>query len=253
MSDTLLSLPENYNRVDTTYFDSRQIKSVSYFRDPYIVKRVAFSSAGILHGVWKFDEYGKQIWGMTWYENGQIEQLVYSTNGHWIKGTSWYQDGTISSETYSGGGDTIYMKTYYSNGKIKEVRQEISDRPIHAITYCENGQVISENFWGTKNPYKQFYCNGKLRVVATKNSDGFFYGKYSMQDENGVIRIKGNYSDTINFSHQISGSDGGLGQKKGIWQYYNEKGKLEKQETYENGILIETRLYKKKRCISVTK
>lgn len=109
----------------------------------------------------------------------------------------------------------IYF-AYYKSGNVKEVSNYFNDRKIDdEYNYYENGQMLS-------------------------------WGKYISLLADTSIVLK---CDTIYKVDEIFGEKIALvtcntiSKKVGKWQYWNEKGKLIKEEYYKDGELIQVKNY----------
>ena len=142
--------------------------------------------------------------------------------------------------------DTIY----WSNEKIKEIRTYSSVDKYVVLAFHSNGQFHYKGnveLWSTleyrPNIEEAYDINGKLTI---ENGNGIFYTYYSdlkpyskshfhnfqlTSDyeeyfQNGKLKVKGNYG----------GSNGQYpNYKQGVWQFYNESGKLREERKYVNG------------------
>ena len=178
-----------------------------------------------------------------WYRNGQMkEQVTELTGGDEPKhtGMGWYANGQLQMK-WTCPNDTCVDEYYYPDGKLKMVEKS-SPYLCYKAEYCENGQLM----YTPVNPNAtekihviNYYCNGKNKLdfycVA-----GAFTGPYMAWNEQGTLIVKGQFDDdpqkidTILHSHWVE-----LG-KTGTWQYFDDNGKLTKEEMYKEGELVKT-------------
>jgi antitoxin component YwqK of YwqJK toxin-antitoxin module len=129
---------------------------------------------------------------------------------------------------------------YYINGKIE--KQEISKFetiesdtiPVfyYAKYFCENGQKTSADICLSCNQVQDYvlhYCNGNIKL-KTQWCRSSLVGKFMKFYENGKLHYEGqleecNPTKDIGNAHSI---------KVGEWKYYDEKGKLIKEELGNN-------------------
>lgn len=246
--DSLLREPLSFSEIDTIEYDSITKRSqVIYIQGDVVIKGITYTGNGSLKEIFFYDEQGVLLRFYSWYENKNPYMQYKLFRGNIYSGYTWYDDGKLWAETIPIN-DSIKTISYYRTGEIREIRFDKNGQPLHATTYCENGSVISERYWGKQYEYWEYYCDGKKRAHGITNASGFFCGKYIKWDEKGNVLIKGQFADSLISTYTMSGVDGGLGQKIGTWQFFNEKGKLIKEEVYMEGRLQEIRIYKGRKC-----
>jgi antitoxin component YwqK of YwqJK toxin-antitoxin module len=202
----------------------------------------------------------------TFYDNHQPECHFQFKNGK-RDGISkkWYKSGKIMFDNPMKDGKEIGIHiTFYENGLPDYIKDE--EHGI-SIGFHESGKVssISQDIedsvkCGGKDGYeeKTFYKDGQLRTkgvyncgkqmytiyandsipIAESNFIGmplFKVGKYKEYYNNGTPKLDGQYVDAQNARASNI--------KTGVWKYWDEKGKLMKEEYYENNKLIKTEEY----------
>lgn len=116
--------------------------------------------------------------------------------------------------------DSTYQKHYmrrdfvtayfYTNKKDSTLCQVMRDS-------AENvRQVIIEKN-GIRTFYSQFYTNGQALFIVELNNDGQLEGKARNFYPDGKLKSQGNYYN---------------GLYSGVWEYYDEQGKLVSKEEY---------------------
>jgi antitoxin component YwqK of YwqJK toxin-antitoxin module len=139
--------------------------------------------------------------------------------------TKWSQ---LAYESYSKG-DTCTVVHYWRNGKLKRktLHIKIEGSPVwwYEEIYCSNGALLfkgpSPNQPGV-NLMINYYCNGNKRNEFYHNGSGA-EGKMTWWHENGQIQSECFFENN---------------EPTGTWKYYDERGKLERTERYEKGVLI---------------
>jgi len=152
------------------------------------------------------------------YLNGKKEGTwdTYGSEGN-KKQTEIYKDGGLEKKiTYYTNGN-IDAERNYKNGKENGiVRQYTLDGTLKAEKNYINGKQVGKQM--------QYYTSNVADYIETSNysvegkKDGEFIQVYANSKN---IKTKGQYVN---------------GQKDGKWVYNNEKGKLLKEELYENGV-----------------
>ena len=212
---------------DTMYIDSKMSEdSVGYF---------SFKSRKNLKGHW-----------IVYYDEQKQHKAMEATfkKGKLIgTETQWYEDGKLLSERKCEN-DTCTTDYYHRNGVLMQRDIEAVDavkrthNMFYSATYCDNGQIKFSPPLNPDSPDAQFitvyYCSGSRKIEFTLllvEKEHLRIGHYTEWYESGGVKIMGYYDD----AH--------AGNKAGTWNYYNQEGKLIKQELYENGKLMETQEY----------
>lgn len=121
-------------------------------------------------------------------------------------------------------------KNHESYGEPR--RFYIDKQEVDSLTYRRIKSMINSAFKFLDSSswhYCRFYYeNGNMVQEGVSGNELFFIGKIKSYHQNGIIAEEGSYSD--NFCYR--------NKKVGLWKYYNEQGKLIKEEMYnDKGIL----------------
>jgi len=202
---------KNYNTGNYSifiYLDARFLKIINdstttrYLNELFEMKRDSNSSEYYTNG--KF---------FSFYPNHKYEEVcLYIIGQRTGRKTRYYQTGTISS--------LCFYKNDTLNGKWK--------------TFYEDGDIWFKGKYknnGKKGMWKEFYSNGNIKSK----------GRYCMDikpinvNEDNVILLKWKFPE-IDF--RALGEGYTLDFKSGKWKYFDETGKIVKEEYYEKGKLI---------------
>jgi antitoxin component YwqK of YwqJK toxin-antitoxin module len=222
-----------------------------------------------------YDESGELV-AETTYKNGKAEGKSFAHynrgNGDAYRKTEYYKNGLLDgeyTEIYDNG--TVKTKGKYLNGKkegvwetnkedgAKKPTEEYKDgEVIKRITYFTDGKVEME---------RNFDSNGKQHGVEKKYDweDGslktelnYVHGKQVGKQIRYMNSNAGNYIETSN-NNEAGQKDGEYAEifvkeknvkakgqyvkdkKNGKWTYGYENGFIYKEETYDNGKLIDTK------------
>lgn len=117
---------------------------------------------------------------------------------------------------------------FYPNGKPKEIGQKIDDLdegtwkfyndsgiPIKEVNY-KNGYKIGD--------YKEFHSNGKIVVLGRYIQVSGTLDMVTVDVNGDEVKTKEHYDN--------------VPKKDGIWEYYDENGKLIETKTYKEDVLI---------------
>ncbi|SKC07484.1 Antitoxin component YwqK of the YwqJK toxin-antitoxin module [Soonwooa buanensis] len=200
-----------------------------------------------------------------YYSNGKLEESgQFDANekavGEW---KYYYEEGNIERiETYDG--DKVFAQSFWKNGKKHQISTSQNGYFLGtSLSYYENGQpwsiknFVNGSFDGMQ---KSFYSNGKLEYIGFYKK-GMRVGKWEYFHENGKRSIVATYDNDKNLSTDWYRDDGTPWKKEkndystdgkltvyfeeyhlngklertgsffegvevGIWEYYDEKGKL---------------------------
>lgn len=115
--------------------------------------------------------------------------------------------------------------------------------------YLANGQVISkeksdfykESWKKSQNcqPCEVYTYNAKdeLKHVVIQY-EGCLLGPFKEYYPDGKIKAEGNFKSNSSNDYSNLRLRGLCSVREGLWNYYNESGKLQTIETYENGSLV---------------
>jgi antitoxin component YwqK of YwqJK toxin-antitoxin module len=179
----------------------------------------------------------------SWYNDGKIKSYNdFGNNPECYNRMSWYRNRQLESQSTCTG-DTGIAVYYYSNGQLKgkyiSYRDTARGNSItghYAVEYYENGQLKYDpiDMNGPRTPLmKNYYKSGKVKWESAYQI-GEPVGPYREWYETGQLKLSG--------QHKIPPDDKGYfhAVRIGTWSYYNESGKLIKEEFYEDGKLVKT-------------
>lgn len=193
------------------------------------------------------------------YSDGEYdgEQIDYHRNGNKKVVTNYkngirngyvqefYFNGTVSNEGwYVDGNKQQQWLEYYPDGSIAEDFYFLDDNAVDsAYTYAVDGTIAYRNRYvegllvnniprsstikydtacDTYNgKFERLYPDGKIHSKFAYVNDRLS-GSYQAFDENGVAGTRGTYHD---------------GTRVGVWNYYNEAGRLDQTSRYVNGLV----------------
>ena len=188
-----------------------------------------------------------------------LSLLVFSCNkGKVINGveTLYYNDNSIKEvRTYIDGEIEDY-KIFYKDGSLQQESIVIDSLKSKTIFYYENGNIKMEIYTKRSDisiPRKESkvgnyilnYENGNIYLEGYK--EGSNYRQINSWNKDGkqtLINGNGFYSRYYDNSESLEG-EGPVkdGKLDGVWIYYNKNGSLQREETYKDGELIETKEY----------
>ena len=205
----------------------------------------------------------------TWDKNGQV--VVENGFGEY---KSYYEDGTLQTSGIIKDSIKIDVwKNYHSNGKI--IEEGVYEKDIYKVmnTWSTDGEpriIDGEGdyisfYEGTTSIIEKGLINNGLREGIWKayypNSDmirqesnyiqGQMHGKLVVYYENGNIYTEGNYENELKEGEWTWNYDSGYiqcsvnyvnDQKEGVQQFWSESGSKNKEEIYENGVLISEKI-----------
>ena len=176
------------------------------------------------------------------YPSGKQSSRGYFKNnkpiGYW---TNWFESGQISSygKWNSNGLDSTWL-FYSEKGEIKRSITYANNLKNGQYLVYDSIQIIEFNGFyindTLQGPYKRFKA-GKLVEEGNydKGEINNFLKEYD-QNTGNLITIKSITDGKISDEQRINRSING--KKEGIWQTFDNNGKLLSQEIYENGQLI---------------
>ena len=161
--------------------------------------------------------------------------------------------------------EEIEEKEYYENGNLKyEGLTRLGLRVKEWKFYYENGklQFIGDYKYGEQDGlWKIYYENGNIKNIANYDygklvglvrnyeEDGKFSSTTYYEEGSDLTKWQFFYKDGKSIEKEGTAYDMGEEAEKrwiidGEWKYYNETGKLQKIETYENGEIIKVEKFK---------
>ena len=173
------------------------------FRDDIPVGEMKrYSENGMLEAILDYDEDGKSVRAVLFYEDGtRAAEGLYTDmqkDSVW-RYYSYYDSRLAAEETYRQGKLNGPLHTYYNNGIVSEVMEWVEGE--------RNG------IW------EQYFENGRPRLRA-HYKDGMLEGEYIVYYENGNPSVAGFYSTD---------------QRHGQWTFYGEDGSATAELHYEHG------------------
>ncbi len=185
-----------------------------------------------------------------WYKEGQLgEKYAYPVEPDGIdEDTVWYPDGVIKKLAVNKD-NTRQLIMYYHSKKVRQIDVSLLNKKevypfnydwVYTEAWCENGQLIGRDSMKSVRPFllTSYYCNGNKRLEGIIHY-GHCYGILKMWYENGQLKSLEQYEDTITSNGHLNRA----GIKTGKWSYFDEKGKLIKEEVYKDDVLIEKKKY----------
>lgn len=243
---------ENFTGVDTAYgiinidsvigiYKEEKILITLNYNNGKKIKAIGYYDNGQKYRETNFNGTDRDGFDIIWYKNGQKEALMYLRNGKFIiPYLSWYENGNLKKyQDYNFNGTQGAMKEWYISEKLKKevTFLDSSDKGNITIRYYENGQVLSKAMYNKgKTLYTAYFENGQ------KWHEGYIYNLEILQlgiwkewHENGQLKVEYSFKeDEPNI-------------KDGIWSWWDEQGNLIRQEKYNNGKLIDQKVFVKKR------
>ena len=227
--DTLYYQKSNLIReIKTKYKDSTVF--VKFHENGHKSREYSENNEGLFIGVFQ-----------NWYPNGSVQSYAkYTKKGKKTGATySFYKNGLIEKRCFYNKGEGIC--SYFNHkGILTSKIFEKTDGSFIIEAYCKNGTLITTRF-STNEPYNfvNYYCNGNKYFKGRIYENGYYIGLFEKWYKNGNLQEKGEYLDWSKIEDKKYKSI-----KIGTWKYYNKKGRLEKEEIYNNdGKLIKTKEY----------
>ena len=183
------------------------------------------------------------------------DSIRYTKDGYNVQG--WQEDFYVSGKTLHKGfyvdGFIKIFKNYYENGQIERSFVSTDPRRSKMDIYYEDGKVRSNIAYFDGNPQNQydFFRNGSPEYIEENDKNIEFLFKRNSFFENGSPEsifelvdkktkkyIKKEFYENGRVKEEgsmIFRKDLGDYQKDGVWNYYDDKGKLLKTENYYKG------------------
>ena len=141
--------------------------------------------------------------------------------------------------------DSCVSYGYYQNGEVASKSIYLPDSSKRSMIwhydakYYENGQVKWTPFDpnGSRQTVINYYPSGSKHVQHDLWRMQRV-GPYIEYYENGIVKVNGCYTDGEFIGYDVRGN-----KKTGKWSFYDESGKLIKEEWYENNVLLKTQNY----------
>lgn len=160
--------------------------------------------------------------------------------------TIWYRNGDIKSvRNISLTKDTLSNINYYKNRRVKNKNinvWEVNEKGWVLVidsSFYDNGQIKQTPVdWKSFKKQKiVFYFQTGIKKYEMQWINGTLVDEYKEYFESGKIKIIGNYLNPMDIDPStIPSSRHSI--EHGIWKYFNEEGKLIKEEQFENGKIL---------------
>jgi hypothetical protein len=233
------NIRKNYYDGDTSYYWKKYHGNI----ECYMYYDSIFKQKASYH---RYGPYNNDA-DSAWFRNGKVKAWGGRSNNCMVCWTTrkWYANGQLKFQEDCPN-DTCTSVHYYPSGKISGINkhwQDTGDFPNspgwhYKVEYYENGQrqydPINPRLKG-EQPVIEYYESGSKKSKYAIYSYINILGPYSEWHENGQIKITGQYAAV---GRKVSGIS--LTDRDGTWSYYNESGKLIKEEFYEEGKLVKT-------------
>ncbi len=231
------------------YYDIESDSTISLNRNvPHIGKIIVYYDSAHLSKAYEIEYKSTWIYSSSqWFSNGQLHavQNRFGTVLSEYEGKEWYADGKMKMvRTYYP--DSCVTEFYYHSGKLKrkdlDLPSPYRSELVWAYTaeYYENGRVkFTPTFIMTDGMEIINYYESGGKQLRKNWCGGMVYGKWEEWYENGTIKTEGQYAerDPEKKRQYV------ISKKVGTWKYYNEEGKLVKEEFYKDGSLVNTISY----------
>lgn len=189
-----------------------------------------------------FTKYGQRtgVWRV-WYASGQLrEEYDYgnSKNLNFPIGKTYFASGQLRTNRVQYA-DSLVDNTYFPSGKLS--RRQLYDKDGNCVLmqeWCETGRLLMGYNPTSLQPVpaNRIFCNGKPHITGTRYRFGYV-GAYTEYYANGKVAVSGNFTELP------PGVSVYMPTKTGTWKYYNEAGKLVKEEVYAPGKPVKTTKY----------
>lgn len=210
---------ESYLSRVIQYDMGKKLHDISYWQSGQVSMEYLFDKDGKTHGPFiSYNPNGSvSIKGNYLHGNGTGKWHYYNYDGITTKEII-YQDSLVRTTTYHTNGKTHIAKT--TCNRIFEG---------HYLNQNEKGDTISYKFYKdgieyghqTGHVFTGYWSPSATSYYYT-NEKGIIQGAYIQRfSDTGVLRVKGQYNDQ--------------GIRDGVWEYYQEDGRMYRRETIENG------------------
>ena len=186
----------------------------------------------------------KEVEDKAYYENGNLKYKGLLCNGKRIKEWKYYyENGNLKYKGLLCNGKRIKeWKYYYENGNLNFIGSydEYGEQTGVWKTYYENGII--------KN-IANYDFGGLVGLVKNFDEEGNYTSSTFYKEGSDLTKWQFFYKDGKSIEKEGTAYDMGEEAEKrwiidGEWKYYNETGKLQKIETYENGEIIKVEKFK---------
>lgn len=174
--------------------------------------------------------YACQNWVEDVYTTGEPLHKGFYIDGQLKNYKNFYPNGTLEREYKSIDNYKSTAKLYYSSGKLKSDIKYSEGIPECWTDYNENGVITYSELSDKTVSYivhkKFFYDNGtphRVMEISDKKTRLYTYFEYY---PDGKVKVEGQKIYNEGFFDYVN---------HGKWKYYDESGKVIKQEEYKNG------------------
>jgi len=210
-----------------------------YYKYGKLIRESEYDMNGILRGIWNWN-------------NGKLHgvSFTFDSNQRLTSMTNWDNWNLIHSIDIDSLGNLVHFhindsltqkswgREYYGNGTLKAEESALWENGHHKdIRYYENGQVMIETI-----------SNAGCQKGMAYYEDGTLMEEYYFIDLTFLLvgRLAIYYPDG-KLNHEAFYQDGvtrdEAGIRTGTWSWWDENGKLIKQEVYKNNSLIDEKIF----------
>ncbi len=241
LNDTLFT-GKNYQNckcIDTNSLKNDSCYYLLYYTDGNLEFQQGFYEDNSKMSEYSFSSGRKNGSWMEWYRGGQKKMdFFYSTVYNYPLGMTWYKNGQKKVE-YVYFEDYGIVKEWFDNGQLKLEADMNFDGSSRSYTksWCENGVITQDlKLNQGKTPFHDYDCKGRLIAEGTNIDFSLFWvGTKTVYYSNGQ-----KFKEMI-FEDGFTREEANI--KTGLWKYWDEKGRLIKEEAYEANELIFVREY----------
>lgn len=183
---------------------------------------------------------GKKVtgWVEDYYANQAVLHKGYYSDGKIRLYKNFYPTGELERDYTVSGDHKSAVKAYYKDGTLRMDIQYVDGSALEWHEYFHDGSVSFSEVYDKNMEYyleqKSYYHPGKpqsIMVITDKKQKKYDKKEYY---ESGQVSAEGIvYYNTDLMSYM----------KAGTWKYFDESGKLTKEERYENGKIAEEKKY----------
>lgn len=206
--DSLGVKTENYNEIDTTFYENKKIKSLRFYKAKKEYINVNFYKSGKRKSIGNVKDNQCHNEYIDWYENGKKKWIRNYNLGNQIgKNTSYFENGNLK-QVYNN--DTKESTDYWGNGKVKFKFIEKVSQSYHYYNgnffekytnklkdeydveyFNENGEIVFSGLYKSNILYKDnikyngkiicYFNNGKISLsqnVVNGIPNGKFFSSY---------------------------------------------------------------------------
>jgi antitoxin component YwqK of YwqJK toxin-antitoxin module len=182
----------------------------------------------------RYDHKGHnaQGWIEDFYTNGKVLHKGYYVDGQLRVFKNFFDTGEIERAFRLNDGKRSEMTIFYPDGKMKSFVEYFGDAVTKQVDYYPSGLKEYEEesdksgqiIWKKISYFPDGFVENSLEVIDKKKK------KYQQKEfySGGKIKLDGEmHFDMATYDYV----------KEGVWNYYDESGKITKTEHYHNGKL----------------